>query len=107
MEREEPYLFLTAKVITDKNFSRYEGFDLASFDGRNLPPSDFQTFRVLKQMTYSAFKARVAKRLNYCESNFRLWGLANRKNKTVRPDLHIAEGKPSLSTLCKLRADFF
>jgi len=100
-------MFLTAKVITDENFSRHEGFDLASFDGRNSPPSDFQTFIVFKQMKYRVFKSRVAKRYGYSESQFRLWGLANRKNKTVRPDLHVPEDEPSLSTLCELRADFF
>lgn len=99
MEKEEPHLFLTAKVITDEDFSRHEGFDLASFDGKNSPLSDFQTFRVFKQMKYSVFKSRVAKRYGYHESRFRLWGLANRRNKTVRPDLHVPESEPLLSTV--------
>jgi len=96
-EREEPHLFLTAKVITDKTFSRHEGFDLAVFDKRNPSLSELPTFRVLKQMTYSAFKSRVAQRFCYPKSRIRLWILANRKNRTVRPDECISEKEPSPS----------
>jgi len=106
-EKEEPYRFLTVKVVTDATFSRHEGFDLASFDGRDSPRSDLPTFCVLKQMTYSAFRSRVAKRFHYPESRIRLWVMVNRQNKTVRPDMHIPENEPSLSMLCELRPDDF
>ena len=107
IEREEPHLFLTAKVITDETFSRHEGFDLASFDGRDSPLSDSPTFRVFKRMKYGTFKSRVAQRFNYPESQLRFWGLANRRNKTMRPDLHIPEDDLSLSTRRKLHAGCF
>jgi len=106
-QKEEPHLFLTVKVVTDETFSRHEGFDLASVDGRNSPLSDLPTFCVLKQMTYSGFKSRVAKRFGCPESRFRLWVLVNRRNRTVRPDTHIPENEPSLSMLYKLHADIF
>ena len=106
-QKEEPHLFLTVKVITDETFSRHEGFDLASVDGRNSPRSDLPTFCVLKRMTYSGFKSRVAKRFGYPETRFRLWVLVNRQNKTVRPDTHIPEYEPSLSMLCPLNAGNF
>ncbi|KAK7466969.1 ubiquitin-specific protease ubp15 [Stygiomarasmius scandens] len=96
-EREEQHLFLTAKVITDETFSRHEGFDLATFDEKNWPPSDLPSFRVLKQETYSVFKARVAQHFNYPENQIRLWVLVNRQNKTVRPDTHIPENEPTLT----------
>ena len=113
-EREEQHLYLTAKVrllpfifvdfpdslskvITDDTFSQHEGFDLASFDERNWPASDLPTFRVLKNETYSTFKARVAQHFNYPENQIRLWVLVNRQNKTVRPDTHIPENEPALS----------
>ena len=100
-------MFLTTKVITDETFSRHEGFDLAVFDGSNLPPSDLSTFRVLKQETYSVFKSRVAQHFSYPESRIRLWALTNRQNKTARPDVHIPEDKPSLSMLYGPHADCF
>ncbi|KAI0318629.1 ubiquitin carboxyl-terminal hydrolase 5 [Amylostereum chailletii] len=96
-EREEQHLFLTAKVITDDTFANHEGFDLASFDDKNWPPSELHTFRVLKQETYSTFKARVAQYFKYPESQVRLWVLVNRQNKTVRPDTHIPENEPTLT----------
>ena len=96
-EREEQHLYLTAKVITDDTFNLHEGFDLASFDERNWPPSDLPTFRVLKNETYSLFKQRVAQHFNYPDTQIRLWVLVNRQNKTVRPDTSIPENEPALS----------
>lgn len=84
-------------MITDDTFSQHEGFDLATFDEKNWPPSDLPTFRVLKQETYSIFKSRVAKHFNCPENMIRLWVLVNRQNKTVRPDTHIPENEPTLS----------
>ncbi|KAI9510844.1 ubiquitin carboxyl-terminal hydrolase 5 [Russula earlei] len=96
-ERDEQHLFLTAKVITEETFSQHEGFDLASFDEKNWPPSELPTFRVLKTETYNVFKARVAQHFNYPENQIRLWVLVNRQNKTVRPDTHIPENEPTLT----------
>ncbi|KDQ60693.1 hypothetical protein JAAARDRAFT_31668 [Jaapia argillacea MUCL 33604] len=96
-EREEQHLFLTAKVITDETFAHHEGFDLATFDEKNWPPSDLPSFRVLKSETYPVFKGRVAQHFNYPESQIRLWVLVNRQNKTVRPDTHIPENEPTLT----------
>ncbi|KAK7043601.1 ubiquitin-specific protease ubp15 [Paramarasmius palmivorus] len=96
-EREEQHLFLTAKVITDETFTQHEGFDLASFDEKNWPPSDLPSFRVLKSETYSTFKSRVAQHFKLPENQVRLWVLVNRQNKTVRPDTHIPENEPTLT----------
>ncbi|KAJ2913743.1 hypothetical protein MD484_g6676, partial [Candolleomyces efflorescens] len=96
-EREEQHLFLTAKVITDDTFARHEGFDLASFDEKNWPPSELPTFRVLKQETYSVFKSRIAHHFNFPENQIRLWVLVNRQNKTVRPDTHIPDSESTLT----------
>ncbi|KAI6036100.1 hypothetical protein PISMIDRAFT_10918 [Pisolithus microcarpus 441] len=96
-EREEQHLFLTARVITDDTFARYEGFDLATFDEKNWPQSELPTFRVLKQETYSVFKSRVAAHFDLPDNKIRLWVLVNRQNKTVRPDTPIPENEPSLT----------
>jgi len=104
VEREEQDSFLTPRVITDETFSRHEGFDLAVFDENNSP-SDLPTFCVPKQETYSAFKSRVSQHFGYPESQFWLWVLVTRGNKTVRVDTHIPESEPSLSMSCSLHAD--
>ena len=85
------------QVITDETFARHEGFDLASFDEKNWPPSDLPSFRVLKQETYSVFKSRIAQHFNFDDKQIRLWVLVNRQNKTVRPDTYIPENESTLS----------
>ncbi|RXK41314.1 ubiquitin carboxyl-terminal hydrolase 7 [Tremella mesenterica] len=94
-EKDEQHLYLTAKVITDEIFSRHQGFDLASFDDKNLPATELPTFRVLKNETYSVFKQRIATYFKINERDFRLWVLVNRQNKTIRPDVPINESEGS------------
>ena len=101
----EPHLFLAAKIVTDEIFFRHEGFDLAAFDKRSSPLSPLPTFHVPKKMTYSAFKSTVAQHFSYPKSQIRLWVLVTRQNETVRPDTHITEDDPSLSTLCRFHPD--
>lgn len=101
-ERDEQHLFLTAKVITDETFQSHQGFDLASFDEKNWPPTDLPTFRVLKNEPYLKFKSRVAEHFKKDENSIRLWVLVNRQNKTVRPDTHIPETEQNLSTFLPL-----
>ena len=84
-------------MITDESFAGHEGFDLATFDDKNWPPSDLHTFRVLKTEAYATFKARVAKFFGYADNQVRLWVLVNRQNKTVRPDTHIPENEQNLT----------
>ena len=55
-EKDEQHLYLTAKVITDDIFSRHQGFDLSSFDDKNLPATELPTFRVLKTENFLHFQ---------------------------------------------------
>lgn len=88
-EKDEQHLYLTAKVITDDHFARHQGFDLASFDDKNLPATELPTFRVLKSETFATFKQRIATYFKLSDRDFRLWVLVNRQNKTIRPDVPI------------------
>ncbi|KAI6117686.1 hypothetical protein EDD16DRAFT_995965 [Pisolithus croceorrhizus] len=96
-EREEQHLFLTARVITDDTYARYEGFDLATFDEKSWPQLNLPSFCVLKQEPYNVFKSRVAAHFQLPANKFRLWVLVNRQNKTIRPDVPIPDKKPSLT----------
>ena len=89
----------TLQIITDESFQQHQGFDLASFDDKNWPPSELQNFRILKSESYLTFKTRVAQHFNYPENQIRLWVLVNRQNKTVRPDTHVPENESTLSML--------
>jgi ubiquitin carboxyl-terminal hydrolase 7 len=96
-EKDEQHLYLTAKVITDDIFSRHQGFDLASFDDKNLPATELPTFRVLKTENFLTFKQRIAQYFKIPEREFRLWVLVNRQNKTIRPDTPIHDSDNSQS----------
>lgn len=91
-----PCLF---QIITDESFAQHQGFDLASFDEKNWPPSELPTLRVLKAESYLVFKRRVAQHFNLPEQQMRLWVLVNRQNKTVRPDTPVPENDANLSEL--------
>ena len=84
-------------MITDDIFSRHQGFDLASFDDKNLPATELPTFRVLKTEPFSTFKQRIAQWFKITEKDFRLWVLVNRQNKTIRPDVPIHDSDASQS----------
>lgn len=96
-ERDEQHLYLTVKLITEQSFHQHQGFDLATFEDKNWPPSDLPTFRVLKQEPYLKFKARVAQSMELPTDRIRLWVLVGRQNKTVRPDVPIPDHDPNMS----------
>ncbi|EGG09841.1 uncharacterized protein MELLADRAFT_42507 [Melampsora larici-populina 98AG31] len=96
-EKEEMHLYLTVKIITDETFRAHEGFDLALFDDRTMPPSELPTFRVAKQQPFLDFKSKLAQDLGYQPHQIRLWVLVNRQNKTVRPDTVVSESDPTLT----------
>lgn len=87
------------QLITEDTFRGHQGFDLATFEERNLPATELPTFRVLKNELFLNFKARVANQYNLPEESIRLWVLVNRQNKTVRPDTVVPENDPNLSEL--------
>jgi ubiquitin carboxyl-terminal hydrolase 7 len=102
-EKDEQHLYLTARIITDETFQRHQGFDLATFEDKNIPATDLPNFRVLKQETYAQFKQRCADHFRIPMNEFRLWVLVNRQNKTIRPDVPIQESD-SQQTMDQIRA---
>jgi ubiquitin carboxyl-terminal hydrolase 7 len=93
-----PRLASFVQILDDTRFRQHQGFDLGE-----LSLSQEPTFRVPKNETISALKSRVSKRFGCAESQFHLWVLAIRQNKTVRPDARIPEDDPTLSKLIKSR----
>jgi ubiquitin carboxyl-terminal hydrolase 7 len=96
-EREEQHLYLTVKLITEDTFKNHQGFDLATFEERNLPTSELPSFRVLKSEPFLSFKSKLAQQFSLDESAMRLWVLVNRQNKTVRPDTVVPETEANLT----------
>lgn len=102
-EKDEQHLYLTAKIITDETFAKHQGFDMASFDEKNIPPSELPSFRVLKSEPFSRFKQRVSEHFGYPLNNFRLWVLVNRQNKTIRPDVFVQDSEAN-QTMDQIRS---
>ncbi|PLW48129.1 hypothetical protein PCANC_06771 [Puccinia coronata f. sp. avenae] len=96
-EKKEMQLHFNAKIITDKTFRAHQGFDLALFNDRTIPPSDLPTFQVARQQTFQDFKSKLAQDLGYQLNQIRLWVLVKRQNKTVRPDTVVPEHDPKLT----------
>lgn len=96
-EREEQHLYLTVKLITEDTFKNHQGFDLATFEERNLPASELPSFRVLKSEPFLSFKSKLAQQFSLDETAMRLWVLVNRQNKTVRPDTVVPENDANLT----------
>ncbi|CAG8477220.1 23929_t:CDS:10 [Racocetra persica] len=90
-EVEERHLYLSFKIVTPATFGRHQGFDLANFDNQKYPISEVPQFKVLKSETYRTFKAMVAQKIGIPSEQIRLWVLARRQNKTVRPDTPIPD----------------
>jgi hypothetical protein len=76
------------QVVDDANFQRHQGFDLNHLS--EYPASQPWQF----------FKSLVSKTIGYDEPQFCFWVLANHQNKTVRPDISVLEGEPTLSSVC-------
>ncbi|CAG8473953.1 35423_t:CDS:10, partial [Racocetra persica] len=90
-EAVERHLYLPTKVVTLDTFESHQGFDLANLDDRQYPISEVLQFNVLKSDTYKDFKAMVAQKVGIPIEQIRFWPLINRQNKTVRPDVPIAD----------------
>ncbi|KAA1104399.1 Ubiquitin carboxyl-terminal hydrolase 7 [Puccinia graminis f. sp. tritici] len=71
-EDEERHLYLTTKIVTEETFRVFQGFDLALFDDKTMPPSDVPTFRVAKKQRFLDFKSTLARDLGYQPEQIRL-----------------------------------
>ena len=56
-----------------------------------MDTSNLLAFWALKTDTWGSIKRKVAVHLGYYEYQFRMWLFDIRPNKTIRPDMHLAE----------------
>ena len=85
-EKEEQHLYLTCSIITNDQFSKYQGFDLASWDMDPNSESTPDFYRLLRASTIEELCARLGEARNIPSDHVRLWVMVNRQNKTIRPD---------------------
>ncbi|KAJ2335170.1 ubiquitin-specific protease ubp15, partial [Coemansia sp. RSA 2673] len=78
LERQHIANTLSVKVADDENFTRHQGFDLCYFDQRQAQDNTLFCERLPKNSAEKTGKK---------ESDFRLWSMVARVNKTVRCDV--------------------
>ncbi|KAH9450893.1 hypothetical protein Pst134EB_018402 [Puccinia striiformis f. sp. tritici] len=93
-EKEEMHLHLNTKIVTEETFRAHQGFDLATFNDKNIPPSELPTLRVAKNERYLDFKSTVAQKLGYQPEKIRLWPLLQ---PTERPRTAVLENDCTLT----------
>ncbi|KAI9203814.1 uncharacterized protein BJ171DRAFT_459923 [Polychytrium aggregatum] len=105
-ELEERHLYLTFKVINDDAIRKHHGFDLWNFEEADYLDSEIFSGRIKKDQPVHKFKALVAERFRIPPEQIRLWSMAPRQNKTVRPDMPITEGDDENHTMEQIRDKF-
>jgi ubiquitin carboxyl-terminal hydrolase 7 len=85
-ERENPYLYLDVCLISDESFGHHTGFDLTGPDLAPSDPAAPKIYRTLRTSKLGALAQQIAKERKLMSEQIRFWELANRQNKTIRPD---------------------
>jgi len=83
------HLYITVKVIDVDTFRHHDGVDLANFDEKEGGQEWIASYRVRRDLTWSAFYHHIAEAHHLGRDQIRLWHLVNRQNRTVRPDVPI------------------
>lgn len=91
-EREEAHLYINVRVITDDTFRHHGGTDLTYFDRSPLDdPAAAKSYRYLRKSTLRELADTVASDAKIDVRRIRFWGMVNRQNKTVRPDVPLPD----------------
>jgi len=86
-ERDEQHRYLKVRIITEKQFTSHQGFDLVHWDDEDVPAEAQPiTFRYKKAKTVKELIEYIGQEEGYYPQRLRLWVMVNRQNKTVRPD---------------------
>lgn len=87
-EKDEQHLYMSPKIISNEHFKEHQGFDLISWDPKEIVNSTMppKSYRILKSTSVKDFVKIVAEDLQEPPEKVRLWVMVNRQNKTVRPD---------------------
>lgn len=101
-EKEEQHLFMKVSIASDETFKNNYGFDFINFseDNERLIQTRFR-----KDQFYGDFKRELAESIGLAPTDFRLWLMVNRQNRTIRIDIPIPEEEQE-STLDEVRQKY-
>jgi ubiquitin carboxyl-terminal hydrolase 7 len=92
MEREEPQLYLSMKIITKKQFQAHVGFDLANWEDRDATEGSVPLeFRFKKAAKMGELMEYIAKQKGCSADQLRPWTMSTRQNMTIRPDQPLSD----------------
>ncbi|CAN6654553.1 ubiquitin carboxyl-terminal hydrolase 15 [Trichomonascus vanleenenianus] len=87
-EEEEQQYYIDVKVMSNRQFKHYNGFDVAQWDNDGQPdmPEDARPLRlrVRYDSTLSQMYDLIADQLHTSPNSIRLWTMVSRQNKTFR-----------------------
>ncbi|KAI9247273.1 hypothetical protein EDC94DRAFT_626246 [Helicostylum pulchrum] len=104
-EKEEQHLYMKAFIATEETFQCNQGFDFANFDEKDASENKIMVKRVRKDQTFASLKAELGQDIGIPDTQFRLWLMVNRQNRTVRIDIPIPKEEDQ-SSLDEVRAKF-
>lgn len=89
-EREEAHLYMEIQAATIENFRAHQGFDIVAFKGEASSVEAIpKLYRLLRSTPLGEFLKNAAADLGLEPDAIRPWGMVNRQNGTVRPDIPI------------------
>lgn len=104
-EKEEQHLYMKTLIASDETFKSNHGFDFANFDEKDAAENRIMALRVRKDQSFGSFKEDLAHSIGLRPTDFRLWLMVNRQNRTVRIDIPIPEEEYE-STLDEVRLKY-
>lgn len=104
-EKEEQHLYMKTLIASDETFKSNHGFDFANFDEKDAAENRIMALRVRKDQAFGSFKEELAHSIGLRPTDFRLWLMVNRQNRTVRIDIPIPEEEYE-STLDEVRLKY-
>ncbi|KAJ2524768.1 ubiquitin-specific protease ubp15 [Coemansia sp. RSA 2049] len=101
-ERQELANMVRVTVVGKDQFSKHQGFDLCQFNQRQAKDNQLFSELMPRNATLGSFKKFYAERFGMRPTDFRLWTMVPRVNKTVRCDMPLV-GDSNEMTLAQLK----
>jgi ubiquitin carboxyl-terminal hydrolase 7 len=104
-EKEEQHLYMKTLIASDDTFKANTGFDFVNFEEKDAIENRLIVTRVRKDQLFGDFRQELAENIGLSSTDFRLWLMVNRQNRTVRIDMPIPD-EENASTMDEVRQKY-